>query len=118
MINRSKIIGAAAATLLVLGAASSAQAGTVKANEALGIDLGDVSGIAYYTPETRGYHVVVTLASEASSGPVRFEAVLAADQSVTVSAPRTTSLPARTIALTRKGDAIVVTSDHVAVSAY
>ena len=110
----SNIIRSAAATLVILGAAGNVQADGSKVGQAMAIDLGDVSGVAYYTAEDRGYHVVVTLDSNTSQNPVRFESVLAADQSVIVSAPRGLNVEARTVALTRKGDGIVVTANHTA----
>ena len=110
MTVRNTII-ATLATLGLLGAAVPAQADGANAHQALSIDLGDVSGVAYYTPEEAGYHVVVTLSSAAT--PVRFESVLAADQSVTLSTPRAVGAASRTLALTRRGDRIVVTSDRV-----
>jgi hypothetical protein len=50
---------AAAFTLASLGAA---HADGLRPIEAKSIDLGEVSGIAYYTVERDGFHVVATLA--------------------------------------------------------
>ena len=69
-----------AATVLAT-LAGAAQAEPIKARAGGSVSLGDVAGVAYYTPETTGYRVVVTLAGTESAGPVRFESVLAIGQS-------------------------------------
>jgi hypothetical protein len=51
------------------------------------LDLGGVLGVAYYTVEHDGYHVVATLAEGETGAPVRFEAVLTPGQAVTLSSP-------------------------------
>src|SRR4029434_1322763 len=50
--------------------------------EAKSIDLGGVSGVAYYIVERDGYRVVVILAQGETGIPVRFETLLAPGQSV------------------------------------
>ena len=52
------------------------------------IDLGDVSGVAYYTVERDDFRVVATLAKKDEDAvPVRVVAVLGPDQSLTLSTP-------------------------------
>jgi hypothetical protein len=45
--------------------------------EGQSINLGDVSGVAYYTVEPDGFRVVTTLAQGEAGTPIRFVAVLA-----------------------------------------
>lgn len=78
------ILFAAALTLASLGAA---QAGDLKPSEAKSIDLGGVSGVAYYTVERDGFHVVTTLAQGEAGTPIRVVSVLAAGQRVLLSTP-------------------------------
>lgn len=79
-----KIILSAAA--IAVGLATTAQADDLAANRGQSIDLGAINGVAYYTAEKDGYHVVATLA-DADSNSVRFEAVLVSGQSVILSSP-------------------------------
>ena len=85
-----------------------ARAGEIRPAQAGSVDLGTLSGVAYYTPEPKGYRVVVTLAPRAAAPAVRFEAVLADDQSVTLSTPRQADAAAETIEISRDGDRIRV----------
>ena len=80
-----RTIIAAAFALTVAGAA---QADGLRPVEGRSIDLGDVSGIAYYTVEPDGFRVVATVAQGEAGTPVRLETVLAPDQSVVLSTPR------------------------------
>lgn len=76
-------IAAAAALLFSM---STARADGLKPIQAQSIDLGEVSGIAYYTVEADGFHVVATLAhGETGDTPLRVQAVLASGQSVVFS---------------------------------
>lgn len=49
---------------------------------AMSIDLGEVSGVAYYTVERDGFHVVTTLAQGTAGTSIRVVSVLAPGQSV------------------------------------
>jgi hypothetical protein len=53
--------------------------------EGKSIDLGGISGIAYYTVERNGFHVVTTLAQGESGTPIRVVSVLAPGQRVVLS---------------------------------
>ena len=99
----------AAATLVGagLGAARAADIGPGAAGS---IDLGTLLGVAYYTPEARGYRVVVTLAPRAAAPGVRVETVLAADQSVTRSTPRASGDAPEAIEIARIGDRVQVSA--------
>jgi hypothetical protein len=61
---------AAALTLASLGGA--AQANGFKPIEARSINLGEVSGVVYYTVEPDGLRVVTTLAQGEAGTPIRF----------------------------------------------
>lgn len=92
---------AAAFTLASLG---TAHANDLRPIEGKSIDLGEVSGVAYYTVEPDGFHVVTTLAQGAAGTPVRVVSVLAPGQSVVLSTPHR----AGALEITRKGDSLLV----------
>jgi len=99
---------AAAVALLSVG---SAQAEGLKPFHAKAIDLGNVSGVAYYTVERDGFHVVVTFAKKTEDAedtvPVRVVATLAPDQSLTLSTPHEAGAPADAIEISRRADTII-----------
>src|ERR1700751_166440 len=72
--------------------------------EGKSIDLGGISGIAYYTVERNGFHVVTTLAQGESRTPIRVVSVLAPGQRVVLSTPQ----QADAIEISRKGDSVLV----------
>ena len=72
--------------------------------DAMGIDLGDVSGVAYYTVERDGFHVVATLAQGKEGTPIRVVSVLAPGQSVAFS----TAHQAGALEISRNGDSVLV----------
>lgn len=96
-----KLLFVAAFTLASLTAA---HADDVRPIEARSIDLGGVPGIAYYTVERDGFHVVTTLAEGEGGTPIRVVSVLAPGQRVVFSTPR----PASAIEISRKGDSLFV----------
>jgi len=71
--------------------------------DAKSIDLGEVSGVAYYTVERDGFHVVTTLAQGIVGTPIRVVSVLAPGQSVAFSTPRAGALE-----ISRNGDSVLV----------
>jgi hypothetical protein len=99
MSNRN-ILFAAAFALASLGAA---HADGLRPIEAKSIDLGEVSGIAYYTAEQDGFHVVTTLAEGNAGTPVRIVSVLAPGQRVVLSTPQAGALE-----ISRRGDSVLV----------
>lgn len=101
-----RTIIAAAFALTVAGGA--AQADGLRPVEGRSIDLGDVSGIAYYTVEPDGFRVVATVAQGEAGTPVRLEAVLAPNQSVVLSSPRGGSVAPNSIEISRRGDQLLV----------
>jgi hypothetical protein len=67
------------------------------------IDLGEVSGVAYYTVERDGFHVVTTLAQGVAGTPIRVVSVLAPGQRVAFSTPQQGALE-----ISRNGDSVFV----------
>ena len=91
------------ATALAFTSLTSAHADGLRPIEAKSIDLGDVSGVAYYTPEHDGFHVVTTLAEGKEGTPIRFVSVLAPGERVVLSTSRAGALE-----ISRKGDSVLV----------
>ena len=80
--------------------------------EGKSIDLGGVSGIAYYTIERDGFHVVATVAQGEAGTPIRVVSVLAPGQRVVLSTPQ----QANAIEISRKGDSVVVRKANAATN--
>jgi hypothetical protein len=102
---RVQHILAAAALALTIG---TAEAEGLKPIQAQSIDLGGVSGVAYYTVEPDGFHVVATLAEGEAGVPIRVQAVLATGQSLTFSTPAGVGIVPTTIVVGRRGEEVVV----------
>jgi hypothetical protein len=92
---------AAAFALAALGAA---HADGLRPIDAKSIDLGEVSGVAYYTVERDGFHVVTTLAQGVTGTPIRVVSVLAPGQTVAFSTPH----QAGALEISRNGDRVLV----------
>jgi hypothetical protein len=97
---RSMIFAAAFA----LASVEAAHADGLRPIEAKSIDLGEVSGVAYYTVERDGYHVVTTLEQGMAGMPIRVVSVLAPGQSVVLSTPH----QAGALEISRNGDSVLV----------
>jgi hypothetical protein len=100
-----RIFVATASALMVIGAA---HAGELQPIHPQTIDLGEISGVAYYTVERDGFHVVATLAQGELGTPVRFEAILRPGQNVVLSTPRAVGLPPVVVEISRRGDEVLV----------
>ena len=100
-----RTILAAAFALTFIGAA---QADGLRPVEGRSIDLGEVSGIAYYTVEPAGFRIVATVAQGDAGTPVRLEAVLAPNQSVVLSSPRAGSIAPNAVEISRQGNQVLV----------
>jgi hypothetical protein len=98
------------AAAFVLVSSAAAHADVLRPIEAKSIDLGGVSGIAYYTVEPDGFHVVTTLAQGEAGTPIRIVSVLASGQSVVLSTPQQTG----SLKITRNGDKLLVQKATVA----
>ena len=91
--------------VVLSGAALADDAPTIASRR---IELGEVSGVAYYTIEPAGYRVVATLAQGEAGTPVRFETVLAPGQSMMLSTPGLGDTEAARVEILRDGDALLV----------
>jgi hypothetical protein len=98
------------ATAFALASAGAAHADGLRPIEAKSIDLGDVSGVAYYTVERDGFHVVTTLAQGEAGTPIRVVSVLAPGQRVVLSTARQASA----LEISRKGDSVLVRNANAA----
>lgn len=98
---------ALAAFGLAAGFTAGVSAETLPAYRGQKIDLGGVSGTAYYTVEQGGYRVVATLA-DSGSNVTRMEAVLAPGQSIVLSAPGAVGMPPARIEITRHENEVEV----------
>ena len=96
---RSTIFAAAFA----LASLEAAHADGLRPIEAKSIDLGEVSGVAYYTVERDGFHIVTTLAQGMAGTPIRVVSVLAPGQVVVFSTPQAGALE-----ISRNGDSVLV----------
>ncbi len=104
MNTRSAFLAAA----LALASIAPSQAEGLKPVQAQGIDLGGLSGVAYYMVERDGFRVVATLAQGEDATPVRFEALLVPGQSVTLSTPRGAGAAPEAIEIGRQADTLFV----------
>src|SRR5262249_50293723 len=85
-----------------------AHAGDFQPLEAKSIDLGGVSGVAYYVVEHAGFRVVAIVAKGETGTPVRFETLLAPGQSVVLSTPRDEGAVGKSIEISRRDDQVLV----------
>ena len=92
------------ATAIALASLGTAHANGLRPIEAKSIDLGEVSGVAYYTVEPDGFRVVTTLAQGEAGTPIRIVSVLAPGQRVVLSTPR----QADALEISRNGDSVLV----------
>ena len=76
------------------------------------IGLGEISGIAYYTVERDGFHVVATLAQGEAGTPIRVVSVLEPGQRVVLSTPQ----QAGAIEISRKGNSVLVRKANTATN--
>jgi hypothetical protein len=89
---------------------TAAQAEGLRPIEGKSIDLGGISGIAYYTVERDGFRVVTTLTQGETGTPIRVVSVLAPGQRVVLSTPQ----QAGAIEISRKGDSLLVRNANTA----
>ncbi len=92
------------ATAFAFVSLGAAHADGLRPMEAKSIDLGEVSGVAYYTVERDGFHLVTTLAQGKAGTPIRVVSVLAPGQRVVLSTPD----QADGLEISRKGDSVLV----------
>jgi hypothetical protein len=118
MFYRSAFIAALAtfAISIAIAFAGAALADTFKPVQAQYVDLGAFAGVAYYTAEKDGHHLVVTLQAGETSTPVRFAATLAPGQGVTLSVPRHVGEQPVELHFVRQGDQIDMKGAAAALS--
>ncbi|EHR03142.1 hypothetical protein [Bradyrhizobium sp. WSM471] len=92
---------AAAITTTSWGAA---HASDLKPIAGQSIKIGDLSGVAYYTVEPDGFHVVTTVARGQAGAPIRFVSVLMPGQRLVVSA----ASEAGALEIGRTGDSLSI----------
>jgi hypothetical protein len=92
------------ATAFALASLGAAHAEGLRPIDAKSVDLGEVSGVAYYTVERDGFHVVTTLAQGAAGTPIRVVSILAQGQSVAFSTPQQPGV----LEISRTGDRVLV----------
>ena len=97
---RSMLVAAAFA----LASLEPARVDGLRPIDAMNINLGEVSGVAYYTVERDGFHVVATLAQGMAGTPIRVVSVLAPGQSVAFSTPHQLGA----LEISRNGDSVLV----------
>ena len=97
---RSILVAAAFASASL----ETAHADDLRPNSAISLDLGDVSGVAYYTVGRDGFHVVATLAQGMAATPIRVVSVLAPGQSLVFSTPHQEGA----LEISRSGDDVLV----------
>src|ERR1700731_926920 len=92
------------AAVLTVASLGAPPADGLRPIDAKSINLGEVSGVAYYTVERDGFHVVTTLAQGMAGTPIRVVSVLAPGQSVVFS----TLHQAGALEISRNGDSVLV----------
>jgi hypothetical protein len=92
------------AVAFTLASLEAAHADGLRPIDGMSIDLGEVSGVAYYTVECDGFHVVTTLAQGIAGTPIRVVSVLAPGQRVAFSTP----YQADALEISRNGDSVLV----------
>ena len=86
-----------------------AHADALRPIEARSLDLGTVSGVAYYTVEREGVRVVATLSQPGESTmPVRVEALLGRGQSVILSTPHEVGVAPELVEISRQADTVLI----------
>ena len=97
----SSTLLAAAFTVTTLAAA---HANGLRPIEGRSINLGNVSGVAYYTVEPDGFRIVTTFAQDEAGMAIRFVSVLEPRQRVVLSTPH----QADALEISRNGDSLIV----------
>ena len=102
-------LAAAAVAVLI---ASPVQADELRPVEGRSLQLGSLSGVAYYTVQEDGYRLVATLAGRDGT-PVRFESVMSPGQTIVVSVPGVAGAAAEIAEFSRDGDRLLVETTAV-----
>ena len=113
--RRVTLVASGCLALLAVCLVGGAGAEELQPIQGRSIALGPVNGIAYYTNDATGSHLVATLSSGEGSTPVRVVTTLIAGQSVTLSVPHGVGEPATEVTFSRQGEHVFVT-DGAAVA--
>lgn len=100
----SRLVAGLIAALSLVGSASAEE---LRPSQAKSIELGEITGVAYYTVADDGFRVVATFAAGEAT-PVRLTATLARGQSVVLSVPQALNEVAREVEIRRVNDVIAV----------
>ena len=92
------------AAVFALASMEPARADGLRPIDAMSIDVGEVSGVAYYTVERDGFHVVTTLAQGMTGTPIRVVSVLAPGQRLAFSTPHQVGA----LEISRNGSSVIV----------
>lgn len=98
------------ATALTVAALGAAHGGELKPLAAQSIELGEVTGAAYYTVEGDDFRVVTTLQAGETGGALRFVSMLSDGESLTVQVPSNLGNPSNDLVIERTGDSVRVLS--------
>jgi hypothetical protein len=101
------------AAAFALASTGAAHADGLPPLEARSIDLGEVSGVAYYIVERDGFRLVAILAQGETGTPMRFETLLAPGQSVVLSTPREKGVVSTAIEISRQDDQVLVDASAI-----
>ena len=102
------------AATLILSSFGNAHADGIKPIQAQSIDLGDVTGSAYYTVEQNGFRVVSTLSQGEAGIPVRMVAILTPGQRVLLSTASEAGSEPVEVEISREADTLVVRKAAIA----
>ncbi|MFT0860135.1 hypothetical protein [Ancylobacter sp. G4_0304] len=103
------LIAALLAIALLVPARAEERSSGLRPEAAQVINIGYVNGVAYYTDEADGYHVVATL-SVAGGAPIRVAATLQPEQAVSFSVPGAVETSPSVVEIARRGDRVTVTN--------
>jgi hypothetical protein len=104
MSYRSPLLAAVAAIIF----SGTLHADPLQPIQAQKIDLGALTGVAYYTVEPDGHRLVVTLQARETDTPFRFVATLTRGQAITLSVARNVGEPAAEVRFVRHGEQLSV----------
>src|SRR5262245_28578768 len=107
VISRRSALIAASVVLAAIASVPVAHAEELRPIEGKSLQLGDKNGVAFYTVQDRGYHVVAILAGP-DGKPLRFESTLLPGQKVVVSVPGSVNTTAQKVEFLRRGNSLLV----------
>jgi hypothetical protein len=104
--KRIALLAACAVAIIIV--AGGVRADSIKPIEGKSVDLGTFGGVAFYTANSDGYRLVVTLAPKGIETSVRFVTTLSPGQSVTLSTPRKLGERAVEVRFQHQGESLFV----------